>query len=213
MSDLTQDDYESIWGSIEEIAEEFNAKTIEAEDPDPGPAPEQFEKNPLAQAAGDVVHKKPKAPEGRYIVYESDINFLHYCYFSDGVCEVFTSDDEKLNEFHYLEEDSEHPPAGQAMISAANISLGINNKFQIDTFQKLDWYHAKRVMLADEIEVVKEAQKKHLKALENKLKRLETMEDQASEFAQSLLQGKAQNVKMTHGTINFTNRKESCVLE
>lgn len=229
--EITDADYENIWGTIEETAKELDGKIITAGEQspvevvhvsesssfdetmsaDPGPAPEELPKSPLSGAAGAVGHKPPKEG-GSYVVYESDHNFQCYEYHSTGECKIWDGDN-YVSSFNYLDENDERSPYGQALCHAANLRLGISRGFQIDTFQKLDWYHSKRVMVEEEIETVKAAMKAHLTLLENDLKRLSRMEDEAAEFAQGLLKGKTKSVKMTHGTISFTDRKTSAVLD
>jgi len=223
---FTDEDIDDIWGSVEAAAAELDGKVVETSasgnevgvvleknDPpaDPGPAPKELEPSLLSQAAGAVGHKPPKEG-GSYVVYESDHNFQRYEYHSTGECKIWDGDN-YVSSFNYLDENDERSPYGQALCHAANLRLGINRGFQIDTFQKLDWYHAKRVTVAAEIETVKEALKAHIRLLENDEKRLEELEGMAAEFAATLLKGKAKNVKMTHGTINFTDKSESCVLD
>lgn len=225
--EIKDTDYDDIWGTIEETAKELDGKVIAASEnepqeqaghllinmnDDPGPAPEELPKSPLSGAVGVYVYRKPKDPEGAYLVYSLEHDFNMYTFYSDGMCYV-DHEDGRQDNFSYLDEDDSRPPVDQAILFAANLRLGINKGFYIDTFQKLDWYHAKRVMLEDEIETVKAAMKSHLTLLENDLKRLNNLEDQASTYAQSLLPGKSKSVKMTHGTISFTDRKTSAVLD
>lgn len=230
--EITDADYENIWGTIEETAKELDGKIITAGEQspvevvhvsesssfdetmsaDPGPAPEELPKSPLSGAAGAHVYRKPKDPEGAYPVYSLEHDFNLYTFYSDGMCYV-DHEDGRQDNFSYLNENDPRLPVDQAVIFAANLRLGINNGFRIDTFQKLDWYHSKRVMVEEEIETVKAAMKAHLTLLENDLKRLSRMEDEAAEFAQGLLKGKTKSVKMTHGTISFTDRKTSAVLD
>lgn len=172
--------------------------------------------SPYQGTTGDAVVKPPKDHyklSTAYLIYEFDHNLKHFEYFSDGRCLCFEDDEDEPLVYIFLDQKSEHSPLAQAMMHAARVRLGIKESFKIDSRKKLDWYHAKRVNIENEIEAVKTAMNRHLSILKNDSRFLDGLEEQAKAFAESELGPKDKNLKMTHGTINFVTTKASAVID